>query len=194
MAVTFDLSKNTLHQWKKPSVDISKVYYVKDDYERIEDESDFDLCQASQQQLLQGKKSKTSQDATAAATESCVRGLECKTPMGAKRRNNNKKRTRQVVLQHQNIGDADMLAQVYSGYSNACQLQANRLAKYDEVVAKQIYHEDEITFMVENMKDLDVQNNGSTRRSSLTKKLVTIDDDDSTVSTAIESLSSLSVH
>ena len=181
-AVTFDLAKNTLYQWEKQTniEDMSKVYYVREDYERIEDENDITLYEASQM-----KSKKELQESTTC----CVRGLECKTPLGAKRRSTNKKRSRKVVLQNQH--DLEMLAQVYSGYSKACQTQATRLGKYDEMIAKQIYEEDERSsneFLVENLKDSIV----GMSSSSKTKK-INGGDDDSTVSTAVESLGSLSL-
>ena len=134
-AVTFDLAKNTLCQWEQQTLsieDISKVYYVREDYERIEDDNDLALYEASQM-----KSKKELQESTTC----CLRGLECKTPAGTKRRSTNKNRSRKVVLQNQH--DLEMLAQVYSGYSKACQTQATRLGKYDEMIAKQIYKEEE---------------------------------------------------
>ena len=191
-AVTFDLAKNTLCQWEQQTLsieDISKVYYVREDYERIEDDNDLALYEASQM-----KSKKELQESTTC----CVRGLECKTPMGAKRRSTNKKRSRQVVLQNQHDDVLpEVLAEVYSGYSKACQIQANRLGKYDEMIAKQIYQEDdqqqqqqqESCYIVENLKDSMLINMSS---SSSKNKQIKGGDDDSTVSTAVESLGSLS--
>ena len=181
-AVTFDLAKNTLCQWEQQTLsieDISKVYYVREDYERIEDDNDLALYEASQM-----KSKKELQESTTC----CVRGLECKTPIGAKRRSTNKKRSRKVVLQNQLIDDIvpEVLAEVYSGYSKPCQLQANRLGKYDELIAKQIYEEDQQeSCIVENLKDSIIRISSS--------KTKTIIDDDSTVSTAVVTMGSWSL-
>ena len=74
--------------------------------------------------------------------EDFLRGLEKKTPMGARRRNENREEARQAVLDEQRyqlyygISDPDFIANLYSTITHKCRVEANMIGIEDQLAAK----------------------------------------------------------
>jgi hypothetical protein len=117
------------------------AYYSKEEYEGINDE--VKAAVKLMQLLWSESESFTS------------RGLRCKTPVGSRRKSsnrrksNNRRRARQAVLEEQfreeneSEQDADLLAEIYKGFTSHCLRQAQRTGTQDAAVARAISRETE---------------------------------------------------
>jgi hypothetical protein len=111
----------------------SDLFYNKEEYSKIEEEN------KAMAEMSQIPKSLRSSESIS------MRGLETRTPRGARRRVMNRRRATHAVIDEQSrqeqegVEDVDMLGEIYKGFTSHCIRQACDVGSRDAQVAKSIY-------------------------------------------------------
>ena len=210
-SVSFNKNVIIHHCYVSPIQDVNVTYYVKKDYERIAKDNEATL---KRMMKVKGGLSKSSRlsssssrsisddssdndDETAAEDLFCTRGLEVRTKLGSRKRKMNRTRALLVVLEEQQrqhddkgyIYNFDIIAEAYCGFSKPCQSQANRIAKQDERIAKEVCDEEQqqqlhggLNLIIQNIDKAAKHKRSNTRRLSTASNSTESTADSSTIS------------
>jgi hypothetical protein len=132
--VAFVLDRNSYSEPTSESkLNPADLFYNKREYSKLEEEN------KAMVEMSQTRKSTRSSESIT------MRGLEARTPRGARRRVTNRRRATHAVIDEQSrqgqegIEDVYMLGEIYKGFTSHCMRQACDVGSRDAQVAKSIY-------------------------------------------------------
>jgi hypothetical protein len=132
--VAFVLHRNSYSEpTSERKLNPSDLFYNKEEYSKIEEEN------KAMAEMSQIPKSLQSSETIS------MRGLEARTPRGARRRVTNRRRATHAVIDEQSrqeqegVEDVDMLGEIYKGFTSHCIRQSCDVGSRDARVAKSIY-------------------------------------------------------